>query len=65
MILRKRIDKKDWVDKTTENAGGFQKHCKSRRQETYSTMSETQALFDEVIMRSLINILCRYMEVYG
>ena len=54
-----------WVDKGTEIAGDFKKLCKAEGIQYYSTMSETKAAFAERTIRSLKNILSRYMEDNG
>ena len=61
MIAKKR-PKKVWVDKRTELAGEFAKRCKAEEIQIYTTTSETKAAFAERTIRSLKNILYRYME---
>ena len=61
MITKKNRPKKVWVDKGTEFAGEFKKLWKVERIQMYSTMSETKAAFAERTIRSLKNILYRYM----
>ena len=63
--LQKRIVPKIWVDRGTEVAGEFKKLCKAEGIQIYSTMSETKAAFAERTIRSLKNILYRYMEDNG
>ena len=53
------------VDKGTEFAGEFKKLCKAEGLQIYSIMSETKAAFAERTIRSLKNILYRYMEDNG
>ena len=65
MITKKNRPKKVWVDKGTEFAGEFKKLCNAEGIQIYSTMSETKAAFPESTMRSLKNILYRYMEDNG
>ena len=65
MITKKNRPKKIWVDKGTEFAGEFKKLCKAEGLQIYSTMSETKAAFAERTIRSLKNILYRYMEDNG
>ena len=65
MIKKKNIPKKIWVDQGTEFAGEFKKFCSAEGIEIYSTMSETKAAFAERTIRSLKNILYRYMKDYG
>ena len=61
----KNRPKKTLVDKGTEFAGEFEKLCKAEGIQIYSTMSETKAAFAERTIRSLKNILYRYMEHNG
>ena len=64
--LQKGTDqKKIWVDKGTEFAGAFKKFCAAEGIQVCSTMSETKAAFAERTIRSLKNILYRYMEDFG
>ena len=65
-MIRKRIrPKKIWVDKITEVAGAFKKFCAAEGIQFYSTMSEIRAAFAERTIRSLKNILYRYMEDFA
>ena len=57
--------KKVWVDKGTEFAGAFKKFCAAEWIQVYSTLSETKAALAERTIRSLKNILYRYMEDFG
>ena len=63
--LQKRIDKKIWVEKGTEFAGALKKFRTAEGIQVYSTVSETKAAFAERTIRSLKNILYRYMEDFG
>ena len=65
MITKRNRPKKIWVDKGTEFAGAFKKFCVAEGIQVYSTMSETEAAFAERTIRSLENILYRYMEDFG
>ena len=65
MITKRNRPKKIWVDKGTEFAGAFKKFCTAEGIQVYSTMSETKAAFAERTIRSLKDILYRYMEDYG
>ena len=65
MITKKNRPKKICVDQGTEIAGEFKKFCSAEGIEIYSTMRETKAAFAERTIRSLKNILYRYMEDYG
>ena len=64
MITKKNRPKKIWVDRWAEFAGAFKKICVAEGIHVYSTMSETKAAFAEQTIRSLKNILYRYMEDY-
>ena len=64
-LQKKNRRKKIWVDKGTDFAGEFKKSCKDEGIQFYSTMSETKAAFAERTIRSLKNILYRYMEDNG
>ena len=65
MITKKHRPNIIWVDKGTEFAEEFKKLCKAEGVQIYSTMSETKAAFAELTIRSLKNILYRYMEDNG
>ena len=65
MITKKNRPKKIWVDKGTEIAGAFKKICAAEGIQVYSTMSQTKAAFAERTIRSLKNVLYRYMEDFG
>ena len=56
---------KIWFDKETAFGGDFKKLCKAEGIQIYSTRSETKAAFPERTIRSLKNILYRYMEGNG
>ena len=62
-ITKRKRPKKIWVDE--EFVGAFKKFCAAERIQVYSTMSETKAAFAERTIRSLKNILYRYMEDFG
>ena len=64
-ITKRNRPKKIWVDKGTEFAGAFKKFCTAEGIQIYSAMGETKAVFAERTIRSLKNILYRYMEDYG
>ena len=65
MITKRNRPTKIWVDKGTEFAGAPKKFCTAEGIQVYSTMSETKAAFAESTIRSLKNILYRYMEDFG
>ena len=65
IITKKNRPKKIWIDKGTGFAGEFQKLCKAEAIQIYSTMSEAKAAVAEPKIRSLKNILYRYMQDNG
>ena len=65
MITKRNRPKKNWVDKGTEFAEAFKKFFTAEGIQVQSTMSETKAAFAEHTIRSLKNILYRYMEDFG
>ena len=65
MITKTNRPKKIWVDKGTEFGGAFKKFCAAEGIQVYSTMSETKAAFAERTIRSLKNILYRYLEDFA
>ena len=65
MITKRNRPEKIWVDKRTEFAGAFRKFCAAEGLQVYSTMIETKAVFPERTIRSLKNILYRYMKDFG
>ena len=65
MITKRNRPKKILVDKGTEFAGAFKKFCTAEGIQVYSTMCEAKAAFAERTIRSLKNILYRYMEDFG
>ena len=64
MNTKRNRPKKVWVDKGTEFAGALKNFCATEGIQVYSTMNETKAAFAERTIRSLKNILYRYMEDY-
>ena len=64
-ITKRNRPKKIWVDKGTVFAGVFKKFCAAEVIQVYSTMSETKAAFAERTIRSVKNILYRYMQDFG
>ena len=64
-VYIKESSQKTWVERGTEFAGEFKKLCKAEGIQVYSTMSETKAAFSERTIRSLKNIVYRYMEDNG
>ena len=62
MITKTNRPKKIRVDKGTEFAGAFEMFCTAEGIQVYSTMNETKAAFAERTIRSLKNILYRYID---
>ena len=54
-----------WVDQGTEFRGEFKKFCKCKNIKIYYTRSETKAVVAERAIRSLKNIIYRYLEENG
>lgn len=65
MLTKGHQPKKIWVDKGKEFEGVFKSFCKTLNISIYSTFSETKAAYAERAIRSLKNILYRYMEESG
>ena len=65
MITKKNPPRKIWFDKGTEFAWEFKNVCSAEGIVIYSTMGETRLAFTERTMRSLKNVLYRYMEDHG
>ena len=62
-MLGKRVKpKKVWSDKGTEFKAEFLKLCKQKNIKWYSTQSETKSAFAERNIRSLKNIIYKYLE---
>ena len=64
LITKKNRTNCFWVDKGTNFAGEFEKLCKVEGIQICSTMSETNVAFAERTIRSLEQILYRYMEYF-
>ena len=65
MITKKIRPKKNLGSQGNRNCWSVQKFCTAEGIQVYSTLSETQTVFAERTIRSLKNILYRYMEDYG
>lgn len=61
-MIRKKKPEKVWSDKGTEFKGAFKELCKKKDIEMYTTQSETKSAFAERNIRSLKNIMYKYME---
>ena len=65
MLRKKSMPAKVWVDQGTEFSGEFRKICMDKKIKIYSTRSETKAAVAERAIKSLKNIIYRYMEENG
>ena len=65
MITKKNRPTKLWTDMGTEFAGPFKEFCRRNDITMYSTKSETKAAYAERAIRSLKNIIYRFMEDNG
>ena len=63
MITKRNRPEKIWVGRGTEFAGEFKNFCAGAGIEIYSTMTETKAAFAERTIRSLKNIMYRYIKI--
>lgn len=61
-MLRTKQPQKVWVDKGTEFKSSFNQLCKNRGIEIYNTESDTKSAFAERNIRSLKNIIYKYLE---
>ena len=65
MLRKNSIPQKVWVDQGTEFGGEFWKLCRQKKINIYSTRSETKAAVAERAIRSLKNIIYRFLEENG
>ena len=61
-MIRIKQPKKLWVDKGTEFKGSFQSLCDMKGILTYTTESEKKSAFAERNIRSLKNLIYKYLE---
>ena len=61
-MIKKKKPEKVWTDKGTEFKGAFKKFCTRRGIDTYTTQSETKSAFAERNIRSLKNIIYKFLE---
>ena len=61
-MIKHKQPEKVWVDDGTEFLGAFKRLCNSRAIHLYSTFSEKKSVFAERNIRSLKNIIHRYLE---
>ena len=62
LMITTKQPKKVWVDKGTEFKGSFEALCKKKGINTYSTESEKKSAFAERNIRSLKNLIYKYLE---
>ena len=65
MTTKRKRPQKIWVPKRKEFSGEFKNFGNREGIQIYSTTSETKAAFAERAIRSLKNVLYRYIEDYG
>ena len=61
-MIKNKQPEKVWVDDGTEFLGAFKAPCTERGIHLYSTFSEKKSAFAERNIRSLKNIIYRYLE---
>ena len=61
-MIKQKQPKKIWVDAGTEFKGNFKTLCRRRNIEIYHTFSEKKSAFAERNIRSLKNIIYKYLE---
>ena len=61
MIEQKKLERV-WTDKGSEFKGEFKKFCEKKEIHLYTTENETESAFAERNIRSLKNIIHKYME---
>ena len=61
-MIKVKQPKKVWVDQGTEFKGSFKNLCEKKGIELYTTHSEKKSAFAERNIRSLKNIIYRYLE---
>ena len=61
-MIKKKQPEKVWTDKGSEFKGDFKKFCEKKGINLYTTESETKSAFAERNIRSLKNIIYKYLE---
>ena len=61
-MIKKKQPEKVWTDKGSEFKGEFKKFCEKKGIHLYSTENETKSAFAERNIRSLKNIIYKYLE---
>ena len=64
-VAQKSMPAKVWVDQGSEFSGELRMFCTDKKIKIYSTRSETKAAVAERAIKSLKNIIYRYMEENG
>ena len=62
MLCKKSMSAIVWADQGTEFIGEFRKFCTDKKIITYSTKNDIKAAVAERAIKSLKNIIYRYME---
>ena len=65
MLRKNNIPQKVWVDQGTEFGGKIRKSLRQKKTKIYSMRSETKAAVAERAIRSLKNVIYRFMEENG
>ena len=60
-MIKTKQPEKEWTDKGTEFKGEFKKFCENKKIHLYTTENETKSAFGERNIRSLKNIIYRYL----
>ena len=61
-VIKKKQPEKLWIDMGSEFKGDFKKFCEKKGIHLYTTQSETKSAFAERNIRSLKNIIYKYLE---
>ena len=61
-MIKKKQPEKVWTDKGSEFKGEFKKFCEKKGIHLYTTENETKSAFAERNIRSLKNIIYKYLE---
>ena len=61
-MIKTKQSEKVWTDKVKEFKGEFKTFCENKKTHLYTKVNETQSAFAERNIRSLKNIIYRYLE---
>ena len=64
-MIKKKQPQKVWTDKGSQFKGDFKKFCDMKGIQLYTTESETKSAFAERNIRSLRNIIYKYLDKSG